>query len=85
MPSYSAGGLAPSTIATLRVPEKLYSENLVLPAPSLFKLINVTTALSAGLETNPGLIAKVCPPVPLASAVTVYTLSTPATVNMSPI
>lgn len=71
-PSYSAGGFTPSTIATFSVPVKLYSTNLVLKAPSLLRLIKVTTALSAGEEAKLGFIARVDPPdETVALAVTV--------------
>jgi len=78
-PSKRAGAFTPSTIAIFSVPVKLYSTNRVLNAPSLLKLIKVTTALSAGLEAKSGLIAKVEPPEDTVAVVrTVYTLSTPA-------
>ena len=64
---------------------KLYSINLVLRAPSLLKLIKVITALSAGLDARSGLIDRVEPPEDTVAVVsTVYTLSTPAIVNISP-
>ena len=69
----------------MNVPSKLNKWNLALVPPEREIARNVRAALSAGEVAKAGEIVMVdAPEDTVASAITMYTCSIPATVNVSP-